>query len=823
MNTEQEVRWQFLDEAQEYIDTIEAGVLDISQGFDGEKWDGVLRAAHSIKGGAAMMGYSSLSSVSHRLEDFFKIIQANRADSVNTEIEALLLQGVDYLREITQFCRQDIEVTQEWLILSLGKIFERLKAHLGELDLREQIHLLAEETGEDIAIFLFETEVDSCLERLENVLGEGTNPCLRSEFELVAQELGELAEILELTNFKALCQSIQEHLSNSSEEELLTIATLALGEWRRSQALILIHQRDSIPTYLPVESDLEPENLDFLNAISETSLATAEVSLNLTQIPEIMITDSGNAENIVRVSNRQLGELGDLIGELTIDRNGLNLQISSLRHLVNLLAQRINRLQQSNQELRRLYDREQIETLAQPRALNRLFDRLEMDRYSSSHLLFQELMEKIVQIQEVSEDIDFNLNGTERSARQVTRTSQLLQNQLTQIRMRPFSDLAGRFTRFVREMGLKYDKLVDLKISGGNTLIDRTILDALSDPLLHLIRNAFDHGIETPTTRSMLGKSPTGAIELSATYRGNQTIITLRDDGAGINTEKIRAKALEMGLTPGSETDLLNLIFEPGFSTAAQITDLSGRGVGMDIVRTKVQQVSGKISLNTQPGQGTTFIISVPFTLSVLRVLLVESSGMMLAFPTTVVEEMLIPTPEMMLLSAGQQFLNLEGYLLPLMNLKDWMHFSRPAPKPDTNGIPIINQPIALIVSHGSELVALEVDAYWGEQEVTLRNIDGFFPLPEGFSNCTILGDGRIVPLVDAYAIVEAMKLEAPDAPLAATILATPTLSPEQKPVIMVVDDSINVRRFLALTLEKSGYRNRLRMARRRWKNSRMV
>jgi chemosensory pili system protein ChpA (sensor histidine kinase/response regulator) len=247
-----------------------------------------------------------------------------------------------------------------------------------------------------------------------------------------------------------------------------------------------------------------------------------------------MITDSGNAENIVRVSNRQLGELGDLIGELTIDRNGLNLQISSLRHLVNLLAQRINRLQQSNQELRRLYDREQIETLAQPTALNRLFDRLEMDRYSSSHLLFQELMEKIVQIQEVSEDIDFNLNGTERSARQVTRTSQLLQNQLTQIRMRPFSDLAGRFTRFVREMSLKYDKLVDLKISGGSNLIDRTILDALSDPLLHLIRNAFDHGIETPTTRSMLGKSPTGAIELSATYRGNQTIITLRDDGAGI-------------------------------------------------------------------------------------------------------------------------------------------------------------------------------------------------------------------------------------------------------------------------------------------------
>jgi chemosensory pili system protein ChpA (sensor histidine kinase/response regulator) len=244
--------------------------------------------------------------------------------------------------------------------------------------------------------------------------------------------------------------------------------------------------------------------------------------------------------------------------------------------LVNLLAQRVNRLQQSNQELRRFYDREQVETLAQPTALNRLFDRLEMDRYSSSHLLFQELMEKIVQIQEVSEDIDFNLDGTERSARQVTRTSQLLQNQLTQIRMRPFSDLAGRFTRFVREMGLKYDKLVDLKISGGNTLIDRTILDALSDPLLHLIRNAFDHGIETPTTRSMLGKSPTGAIELSATYRGNQTIITLRDDGAGINTEKIRAKALEMGLTPGSETDLLNLIFEPGFSTAAQITDLSG-------------------------------------------------------------------------------------------------------------------------------------------------------------------------------------------------------------------------------------------------------
>jgi chemosensory pili system protein ChpA (sensor histidine kinase/response regulator) len=374
--------------------------------------------------------------------------------------------------------------------------------------------------------------------------------------------------------------------------------------------------------------------------------------------------------------------------------------------------------------------------------------------------------------------------------------------------MRPFAELTAKLSRALRELTTQSEKLVALEISGTQTLLERTILEALSDPLLHLLRNAFDHGIETPANRQALGKPPTGTITLAASYRGHQTIITLSDDGAGMNTEKIHARAVELGLltpdTPPIETsDLLNLIFTPGFSTADQITEISGRGMGMDIVRTKIQEVNGRISMATRPRHGTTFTISVPFTLSVLPVLLVESAGMLLAFPTNIVEEILLPTPSMCLESAGQTFLNLDGYLLPFLCLKEWLNFPHSLVRNTRESSPLINQSLALIIANNQELVALKVDAYWGEEEVTLRNIEGTFPLPKGFSNCTILGDGRVVPLLDSATLIESLQTQklTPITPQDNTFILN------RKSTVMVIDDSINVRRFLALTLEKWGYR----------------
>jgi chemosensory pili system protein ChpA (sensor histidine kinase/response regulator) len=591
-------------------------------------------------------------------------------------------------------------------------------------------------------------------------------------------------------------------------------------------------------------------------------------------------------ENSVRIPVRQLDRLNDLFGELTIERNGLSLHLGRLRSLIETLGHRVSTLEQSNVRLRTAYDtvatsavvqetgdwkrgngergveykrslraflpqheRSYLNTLGDNSGsgagrsshlgdgtlnINSRFDALEMDRYSDLHLLSMEVMETIVQVQEVTSDIGLALEDTDSTARELNQTAKQLQTNLTRIRMRPLSDLVGRFSRALRDLSLQYGKLVELKVYGKGTLIDRSILEALSDPLMHLVRNAFDHGIEDPATRQAQGKPRSAVIEIKAAHRGNQTIISVSDDGNGINLNKIRARAEAMGLDAGllaaaSEDELLSLIFEPGFSTADKVTALSGRGVGMDVVRNNLKLIRGDIRVDTAPGRGTTFTLTVPFTLSVARVLLVESNGMLLAFPTDVIEEMLLLHPEQVLTTPGSEVLNWEGEMVPLTRLGTWLKFYCPRRHSVLEGVPSISEPTVLMISQGDQLQGLQVDRCWGEREVAIRQVEGSIALPPGMSSACVLGDGKVVPLVDVGELLRwiASSSRKGDAGLGTgdwgwlpqdaypnSVPSCPSLVPSfqqvsevtQKDIILVVDDSINVRRFLALALEKAGY-----------------
>lgn len=546
-------------------------------------------------------------------------------------------------------------------------------------------------------------------------------------------------------------------------------------------------------------------------------------------------------EQTIRVAVKHLDSLNDLFGELTIERHGLNLELGRLRQLITQLGQKVRVLEQANFRLRMTSDRvptQAVSHLSIPVTSlpfhtgtdsHQLiedslpgFDLLEFDRYSDLHLLSQEVMETIVQIQEISSDIEINLEETESTARQLTRTGKQMQRSITEIRMRPFADLVEPFPRLLRELALTHQKPVQLEIQGKGTLLDRTVLEALRDPLLHLLRNAFDHGIEPVQERRQTGKPETGTITLTALHLGNQTLISIQDDGRGIDLGKVRQRAIEMGVdevTLASATDrqLLDLIFEPGFSTATTVTDLSGRGVGLDIVRTNLKNVRGDLQLETRPGRGSTFTITVPFTLSVVRVLLVESQGTLLAFPTDTIAEMLLMQSEQVLNLGNNRVLNWDGYMVPLISLPQWLHYTQPPAAVVAETLPVINEPAILLVNQGNDLVGILIDRYWGEQEVTLRPLEGTVPLPPGFMGCTVLGDGRIVPLMDALGL---LRWIADQEGRATTDMRSEGITPEltpplpsshrpggtAKPTLMVVDDSVNVRRFLALMLEKAGY-----------------
>jgi chemosensory pili system protein ChpA (sensor histidine kinase/response regulator) len=919
---ELQVRLQFLEEAGEYLDTIESGLLGLgSSQVNSQQMDGVLRAAHSIKGGAAMMGFLSLSHLAHRLEDFFKVLKVGKSQAVDSDLETTLLSTVDFLRQIIIANRQQQEVAPQWLETTVNPVFKYLHDRLGDPQPEDAVALLSAEMGEDMSTLIFETEVEELLSKLESSLENLATANLFDELNLAAQELSGLGEMLELPAFSSLSQSVMTQVE-SHPDAVSAIAKLAIQEWRRSQALVLVGQKEVLPETLEFgdavnnsdaieelpdstvfaslleNNPLEEEALDIFATLEEIppeELSTADfdemdlsdvdletvdlegmdlsdVDFGAIEIPVAEITpepivaiepepvvnfpppsftkttsagasENFNSEEIVtdktiRVSVKQLEQLSDLFGEVAIERNGLSLRLKSLRNLVNLLSQRIKTLEQSNFRLRIAYDKVATETVAvpQPVALAQsvaitsngakktsadYFDRLEMDSYSDVHLMSQEVMETIVQLQEVTKDIEINLEDTEKNSRELDRTTKQMQSTITKVRMRPLSDLLNRFPRALRDLELQYGKKVELKVRGASTLVERSIVEVLNDPLLHLFRNAFDHGIELPAKRKAAGKSERGSITITASHRGNQTVITMSDDGGGIDLEKIKAKAMSIGLSPedilqAKETDLLDLIFEPGFSTAQAVTDLSGRGVGMDVVKTNIEQVNGKIQVNTNLGVGTTFTIIVPFTLSVVRVLLVESNGMLLAFPTNVVEEMLVLDPDSVLQAAGQEVLNWDGFIVRLIRLHQWLKlpdFAANSPV-EMEESPTIEEPTVLMIAQNDDLVGIQIDRYWQEQEVTIRAIEGNIDLPPGFTGCTILGNGRVVPLVDAVALLSWIEN---DRTLASsthslTLNDSDDGEPEKtavtiKKTIMVVDDSINVRRFLALTLEKANYR----------------
>ena len=858
---EWEVRLLFLDEVKDFLAEIETEIIGLSdRGLQRAATNKILRAAHSMKGGAAMMGFHALSELAHRLEDFVKILQVNNQTAIAPEMESLFLAAIDNMGKTAEIHKQRQTPDHNWLQECINPPFNHLRELLGELSTQDEANLLSEESGEDMRVLMFATEVDACLERLTNVLADQNSQVLREEFELTSQEFGCLGEMLELPAFSSLCEQISSALA-AKDNNLHEVTTSALEAWRRSQALVLVGQFQALPDRFEIASSnlVAIPDLPNLPSIEEFSqeypnpdliyendtVSIDQSSINLSDleditavVPNLVETTVKSVQNLdatIRIPLRYLEALSDRFGELNAERSGLRLQLKRMRDLVQLLSTRMHGLKQSNAQLREAYDR--VITSSEPFIpLNTIiasepylnpypnqpstsetflpdanrFDLLEMDRYSELHILSREIMDSVVQLQEVSSDLETALTDTEGTERELGRVARQMQTAIEQARMRMLSEILGRFPRLLRDLSLSHGKQVELVVRGSSTLVERSVLEILEDPFLHLIRNAFDHGIESPEARIMAGKPPKGKIEIAAGYRGNQTVITVSDDGHGVDFAKLRDRALQMGLTEhdldnSSETELLDLIFEAGFSTADRVTELSGRGVGMDVVRSNLNIIGGSIRVETEAGKGTTFILTVPVSLSIARVLLFESNGLQMAILTSSVEEILLIRETSIYTVANQEVLDWEGYSVPLLKLGDRLHFSRPQIQFETENRPIVDEPLMLIVARNNVPFGLQVDRYWGEQEVTIRGVQSLIPMPNGFMGCAILGGGKLVPLVDIDNLLD-WAIADLDAPPSKT-LTLPFERNERRVTILVVDDSINVRRFLAMTLEKSGYR----------------
>lgn len=889
MDTEQQVRLHFLEEAESYFEQLERTVLGLAHAENRRGLlDEAMRAAHSIKGSAGMMGFMPLSRAAHYLEDAFKILQA-RQTPVDTELETYLLQGIDCLRSIQECHCKNLDIDEAWMQEWAFPVFERLQQCLGELTEEDENQLLAASENIDVGILVFTNGVEEILEHFTQTYPRQTGEDLRQTLLATSTRLMEFGLVGQIEPFIALCTAIQATTFSVTSEALPDLAAAALAVWQRAQALAVLGRAEQIsahfdwqaPDQLGIESPSiadptislsnSPEplaadfalNLDDLTALSASldALNIDALSIDTLSIPELPINlDDINAlqatiakidlpelpepvaiatptpppkrpvspppktskvrsvkDATVRISVEQLRQINTLFGSLILDRNAISLRLEQLQNLLLLLHERMDSLQEFNRELRRWYDYSSVNqpTIA-PLNDHNDFDSLELDQYSGLHLLAQEQMETIAKLQEVIADLDLTSQEMRQASHNLNYNSRSLQSRITRTQMRPLSEVVGRLPRVMRDLSIKYNKQVDLHIEGENTLFERFALDVLADPINHLLRNAFDHGIESPEERQRLGKSPNGRITIQAAQRGNNAILKIIDDGKGISTEKIKQRLREHRLPESqisefSEAELLEFIFDAGFSTAEAVTELSGRGVGMDVVRANLQQIQGDVQVSTIAGQGTTFTITLPLTSSIFRIMLLEANGFLFATPMDAIKTIQPIQSLPIRTEAGRSLTQWQEQTLTIHKPEEYWQFPRPTRLVEMTGKPIINQPLVMIFGDGNQYHALQVSRYWSEQEVAIRPINSPIPLPIGFSGITTLGDGRIVPLVDPIAICNAIasSIETASTHNPMDTAGTPIVKPIEtsQHTILIVDDSAYARRYLAISLENAGYR----------------
>ncbi|WJW76423.1 chemotaxis protein CheA [Thiohalobacter sp. IOR34] len=332
------------------------------------------------------------------------------------------------------------------------------------------------------------------------------------------------------------------------------------------------------------------------------------------------------------------------------------------------------------------------------------------------------------------------------------RNTRELQEGVMRIRMLPISFSFNRFPRLVHDLSQKLGKKVELRLSGEQTELDKTVLEKIGDPLVHLVRNSMDHGIETPEARQAAGKPETGVLHLNAYHQGGNIVIEISDDGAGFNHEKIRAKAVERGIIGEdeelSEEEIGDLIFQPGFSTADEISDVSGRGVGMDVVRRNIKDLGGTVEVSSRPGEGTTFTIRLPLTLAILDGQLVQVGDQIYIIPLVSIVESLQIEPRRLNSVAGQaDVYNLRDEYVPVINLHDL--FDVEARSGD------FAESLLVVVEGTSGRVGLVIDDLLSQQQVVIKSLESNFRPVEGLSGATILGDGTVALIIDVAGLIE--------------------------------------------------------------------
>lgn len=688
----------FIDETKEHLQSLNEHILVLEKEPENEDTiNEIFRAAHTLKGMAGTMGFTRMQRLTHDLENVFSEIR-NGNMKANAKLIDVLFRGLDaleqYLDVISTEGNEGTEDNED-IIHDLNALVEEQSG--GE-----------DAAGDTPAAPQQKAEEPAREERAE----PAGNKCKYKDIQVAEYELSAMRTAKqEGKNIFGITVYLQESCILKAARAFLVFKSVEnKGELVKS-----------VPTTEQIEDEEFGFDFSWILATTDTKENVKKVIMNVSEVAEVYIDD-------YEVPEEEKAEPA---------------------------ADEIEKTKSSTEETPEKKKEEQQDKPKKAKAkVGSRSVRVDIDKLDVLMNLVSELIiAKNGLVSASSGD-----NGSENSQsfheqiEYLERVTTNLHESVMKVRMVPIDSVVNRFPRMIRDLNRKLNKKMELYMTGEETELDRTVIDEIGDPLMHLLRNSADHGLESNEERVRLGKPEVGSIFLDAYQDGNNVIIDVRDDGAGINLEKVKKKAIEKGTITEkqaetmTDNDFIDLLFKPSFSTADKITDVSGRGVGLDVVKTKIEALGGSISAKTVAGEGSTFTIQLPLTLAIIQALMVQVGSEKYAIPLgniNGIED--IPKQDICSVQS-KEVIHLRGSVIPIIRLHEVLDMEEP--EPDANSL------IVVVIKKGEQQVGLVIDDLLGQQETVIKSLGRHITNDKLFSGATILGDGEVALILDTNTLI---------------------------------------------------------------------
>ncbi|WP_211745926.1 chemotaxis protein CheA [Paenibacillus sp. Marseille-Q4541] len=678
----------FIDESNDHLQSLNEKMLELENSpEDLSIVQVIFRSAHTLKGMAATMGFEDLASLTHKMENVLDLVR-NEKLQMKESIFDVLFQSLDALESMVQN------------IMGGGE---------GKLDV---------------------TSIVSSLQAIEK--GEESLP---APAEVIESSSKTSMPALDEFQNSVLLQSITDgqgvmfiHVTISSTSQLKAVRAYMVFD-------MLERSGDIIKTE-PSVQEIEQDQFDY--------------EFSLYYITQMQAEDVKKA--ILNISEIEKAEVVLLTEEMLVGSS----EVAATVEVMEKPKER-SQVESSNTNIETAKTNPVAEkkgpanTKTSAPAASKTI-RVDIERLDVLMNLFSELLIDRSRLEQLSNDLAHT--DLIETVAHMSRVSSDLQNIVLKLRMVPVDTVFNRFPRMIRDLAKSLDKKVDLVISGAETELDRTVIDEIGDPLVHLLRNAVDHGVESISARVASGKSETGTIHLRAFHSGNHVFIEIEDDGAGIYRDKLLKIAISRGVvTEAESTDMTDeqvfqLLFAPGFSTAETISDISGRGVGLDVVKAKITSLGGNVTIHSVPGKGTNFSVQLPLTLSIISAMLIQLGSEKYAIPLSSIVETGIVKKEKIREIHGTKMITFRESLVPYVSLAEFFQVEGYSDA-EEDEIEIV------VIRKGDQLAALAVDDFIGQNEIVIKTLGKYLPVIQGISGATILGDGQVALIVDPNGLIK--------------------------------------------------------------------